>query len=136
MKQVSKDHASYLRDTCDFLRHIQNIENLPSNSVLVTIDVTGLYAHIPRDEGVQATREALNRRKDQSVPTEFIVTLLELLNKCYIFEFNAPDYADIFLATIDKLILEAAASHGEGVFPIRMMKRFLDDLLISSSQAH
>ena len=144
MKQVSKDHASYLRDTCDFLRHIQNIENLPSNSVLVTIDVTGLYTHIPRDEGVQATREALNRRKDQSVPTEFIVTLLELLNKCYIFEFNgslyqqlhgtamgqthAPDYADIFLATIDKLILEAAASHGEGVFPIRMMKRFLDGL--------
>ena len=49
---------------------------------------------------------------------------------------HAPDYADIFMATMDKLILEAAASHGEGVFPIRMMKRFLDDLLISSSQAH
>ena len=144
MKQVSKDHASYLRDTCDFLRHIQNIENLPANSVLVTIDVTGLYTHIPRDEGIQATREALNRRQDQSVPTEFIVSLLELLNKWNIFEFNgslyqqlhgtamgqthAPDYADIFMATIDKLILEVAASHGEGVFPIRMMKRFLDDL--------
>ena len=52
MKQVSKDHKSYLRDTCDFLRHIQNIENLPSSSVLVTIDVTGLYTHIPRDKGV------------------------------------------------------------------------------------
>ena len=26
MKQVSKDHDSFIRDTCDFLRHIQNIE--------------------------------------------------------------------------------------------------------------
>ena len=106
------------------MRHIQNSENLPTNSHLVTIDVTGLYTHIPRDEGVQATREALYRRMDQSVPTEFIVTLLELLNKWNIFEFNgslyqqlhgtamgqthAPDYADIFMSVIDKKILERA----------------------------
>ena len=144
MKQVSKNHDSFIRDTCDFLRHVQNIENLPPNSVLVTIDVTGLYTHIPRDEGIQATREALDRRKDKSVPTELLIKLLELLTKWNIFEFNgkfyqqlegtamgqthAPDYADIFMATIDQLILEAAASHGEGVFPIRLMKRFLDDL--------
>ena len=65
--------------TCDFLRHSQSIDNLPPNSVLVTIDVTGLYTHIPRDEGIKATREALDRRKDKSVPTHFIVKLLELL---------------------------------------------------------
>ena len=144
MKQVSKDHTSFLRDTCDFLLHIQNIENLPDNAILATIDVTGLYTHIPWDEGMQATREALDRRADKTVPTDFIVKLLELLTKWNIFEFNgelyqqlegtamgqthAPDYADIFMAVIDKLILEAAASHGEGVFPIRLMKRFLDDL--------
>ena len=93
---------------------------------------------------MQATRKALDRRADNTVPTDFIVKLLELLTKWNIFEFNgelyqqlegtamgqthAPDYADIFMAVIDKLILEAAASHGEGVFPIRLMKRFLDDL--------
>ena len=136
MKQVSKDHDSYIRDTCDFLRHIQNMEGrLPENAVLVTIDVTGLYTHIPRDEGIKATREARG--------TDFIIKLLELLTKWNIFEFNgkyfqqlertamgkthAPDYADIFMATMDQLILEAAASHGEGVFSIRLMKRFLDD---------
>ena len=111
---------------------------------MATIDVTGLYTHIPRDEGIQATREALDRRMDKAVPTDFIVTLLELLSKWNIFEFNgklyqqlegtamgqthAPDYADIFMAVMDKLILEAAALHGEGVFPIRLMKRFRDDL--------
>ena len=41
---------------------------------------------------------------------------------------HAPDYADIFMATTDHLILETATTHGEGVFPIRLMKRFLDDL--------
>ena len=76
MKQVSKDHASFLRDTCDFLLHIQNIENLPDNAILATIDVTGLYTHIPRDKGMQATREALDRRADKTVPTDFIVKLL------------------------------------------------------------
>ena len=40
------------------MRHIHNIENLPPYSHLVTIDVTGLYTHIPRGEVVQATREA------------------------------------------------------------------------------
>ena len=89
MKQVSKDHASFLCDTCDFLRNIQNIENLPDNVILATVDVTGLYTHCHGSD---------------------------------------PDYADIFMAVIDKLIIEAAASHGEGVFPIRLMKRFLDDL--------
>ena len=34
MKQVSKDHASFFRDTFDFLRHIQNIENLLDNAIL------------------------------------------------------------------------------------------------------
>ena len=41
---------------------------------------------------------------------------------------HAPDYADIFMSVIDQKILEVAALHGEGVFPIRLMKRFLDDL--------
>ena len=75
MKQVSKDHDSFIQDTCDFLRHIQNIKNLQSNNVLVTIDVMGLYTHIPRDEGIKASHEALDRRKDKSVPTEFIIKL-------------------------------------------------------------
>ena len=41
---------------------------------------------------------------------------------------HAPDYADIFMAVIDELILKATALHREGVFPIRLIKRFLDDL--------
>ena len=77
MKQVSKDHASFLCDTCDFLRNIQNIENVPDNVILATVDVTGLYTHCHGSD---------------------------------------PDYGDIFMAVIDKLIIEAAASHGEGVF--------------------
>ena len=81
---------------------------------LVSRDVTGLYTHIPQDEGIKATHEALDRRKDKSVPTDFIIKLLELLTKWNIFEFNgkyfqqlegtamgqthAPDYDGIFMA--------------------------------------
>jgi len=36
--------------TNDFLRKIKSV-NLPSNAILATIDVVGLYPNIPHDEG-------------------------------------------------------------------------------------
>ena len=43
----------------------------------------------------------------------------------------APNYSNIFLARkIDGDILRLAAQHGEGIFPIRLFKRFLDDIVM------
>ena len=33
------------------------VTRVPENAVLVTIDVIGLYTHIPRDEGIKATHD-------------------------------------------------------------------------------
>ena len=91
--------------------------------------------------------EALQERRDTTVTTEFIIRLLELVLKHNIFEFNkqlfqqligtamgtkcAPNYSNIFMARkIDPEILKMAASHGDGIFPIRLFKRFLDDILM------
>ena len=78
------------------------------------------------------------------MPAGFIRRLLEVVLKYNFFEFNgelfkqeigtamgakpAPDFANVFMAKIDKLILEAAAKQKSGVFPLRMFKRFLDDI--------
>ena len=44
---------------------------------------------------------------------------------------SAPSYANIFMASrIDPRILEVATSFGEGVHPIRFLKRFLDDIFL------
>ena len=85
------EHPSYLQDTPDFLRIIEdnNAEGpLPENSVLVSIDVSGLYTNIPQDEGLDAVSEALEK-KNLPFPKEFLVKLLELTLKHNIFEFNS-----------------------------------------------
>ena len=118
-------HPSYLQDTPDFIRRIEEINQkgkLPKNAMIATFDVTNLFTIIPQEEGMQLTREALNKRKNQSVPTEFIVRLLDIVLSETIFQFSdqifkqnvgtsmgsnpAPHFADIFMANIDNKIWE------------------------------
>ena len=109
----------------------------------MTIDATALYTNITRSDGVEAVKDALENRDNPEVPNQFLVKLLDLVHKWNIFEFDeqlfqqligwpmgtrvAPNLADIFMARLDKLILECAAKFGEGVYPIMFLKRFLDD---------
>ena len=59
-------HQSYLKDTPDFLRTVQKINDGPSLSpktVLATFDAIGLYTNIKHDEGLTATDNMLDKRK-------------------------------------------------------------------------
>ena len=88
VKQLATQHPSYLQDTPDFLRNIEAINSegpLPTNSMLFSIDVSALYTNIPQDEGVEATREALESADVSSIPPYFITRLLELVLKYNIF---------------------------------------------------
>ena len=91
LKQISTKHPSFLQDTPDFLRFVEeiNLEGpLPDNSILVSIDVTGLYTNIPQDEGLEVVNEALEN-SNLPFPKEFLLKLLELTLKYNIFEFNS-----------------------------------------------
>ena len=61
IKDHATKHPTFLEDTPDFLRHIEDIntKGLPPNSLLVTMDAIGLFTNIPNKEGVDATREVL-----------------------------------------------------------------------------
>ena len=52
----------YIRDSNDFINKIKNLKNIPSNSILVTADVAGLYSSIPHKSGLNAINEALENR--------------------------------------------------------------------------
>ena len=56
--------ASYVQDSNDMLRKLKDMERLPENAILVTIDVVVLHPHIPHEEGLQAIRRALDQRED------------------------------------------------------------------------
>ena len=145
IKELAANHETYLQDTPDFLRQVEELNSkvfLPDNAFLVTIGVIGLFTNIPQEEGRQATEEALNERDVQTVPTEFIIAMLRIILKNNIFTFNedvysqeegsgmgpkhTPHYADIFMARkIDPFIKNISKKYEEGTFTF--MKRFLDD---------
>ena len=124
-------------------------EGLPDNLMLVTVDVSALYTNINTTDAAKAVRKALDSRDDQTVPTDYIVRLLEMVLKWNIFEFDsqlykqligfamgtkcAPNVADLFMADIDEKIKALALSLGDdndNISAIKFYKRFLDDIFL------
>ena len=148
---LSTSHKSYIQDTPHFLRIINKINSgpkLPPNSLLVTTDITGAYTNIPHDDGSKCLEEALEERDDKTIPTNFLIKLMDLIQKYNIFEFHdgmlwkqligvamgihpAPSFANVYLARrIDKYITELGFKYGEnGQSAFLLFKRFLDDII-------
>ena len=149
IKDIAKQHQSYLQDTPDFLRYVEGINRGPvlgDNNILVTWDVEGLYNNILHEEGLQSLEEGLNERVNPDIPTDFLVKLMEIILKNNIFNFHeelyrqeigcamgskpAPSYADIFMSRkIDNKIISLAHQFGENnISSLKIFKRFLDDI--------
>ena len=108
-----QEGESHIKDTGDFLNKIKNINAIPENAILVTADVVGLYPSIPHQAGLEALREALDKRKIHKVPTGKLVKMAEFVLKNNYFIFSdeahqqilgtaigtkfAPPYACIFM---------------------------------------
>ena len=61
---------------------VQSLINLPSDTLLVTLDISTLYTNIPYEEGIAVCIEALNTRETQSPPTADLAELIsEILNE-------------------------------------------------------
>ena len=78
---------SYIKDTKDFLKKIQNMRKIPQDSILVTADVVGLYASIPHNSGLKALKDALDCRQNKKIPTDMFAKMAEfvLTNNCFEF---------------------------------------------------
>ena len=151
IKDISTQHPTYLQDTPHFLRIINKVNQgpkLPQNAMLATADITGAYQNIPHDDGSDCLEEVLEERKTKTVPTEFIVKLMNLVQKYNIFEFHdgmlwkqvigvamgihpAPSFANIYLARrIDQKLAELGKKYGtNGMSAFVILKRFLDDII-------
>ena len=65
LKPLVHKTASFIKDTTHFLNKLDQLGHLPSNAILVTLDVSSLYTNIPHNEGIDACQHYLNTR-DQS----------------------------------------------------------------------
>ena len=150
IKDISVKHKSYLQDTPHFLRVIDKInkgKKLPPNALLVSADVTNAYHNIPQEDGSDCLKEVLEKREDQTIPSDFIVKLMNLVQQYNIFEFHyaqlwkhligvamgihpVPSYANIYLAErIYEAIIRLGNKYGmNGESAFKIFKRFLDDI--------
>ena len=58
IKNISTKHQSYLKDTPDFLRLLENINKglkLDKQAILATLNVDGLFTNITHDDGLKCT---------------------------------------------------------------------------------
>ena len=63
LNEFVESSPSFLRDTTDFILKLHDIqEPLPENSILFCFDVQKLYPSIPKIEGLDACREAQERK--------------------------------------------------------------------------
>ena len=124
LKSLVASIPSFVKDTNDFLHKLTDIDTLPEGAIMVSIDVVGLYPHIPHDEGLEAITHALNGRQNQEIPTNLIVDLAELVLKNNNFEFNgnhylqtlgtaigtkmAPAYANLFMDRLERTLISEA----------------------------
>ena len=64
---IVKCLPSVLVDTSDFLRRLENVGYIPETAIFGTIDVVGLYPHIPHDEGLDSMRKVLEEFRDKTI---------------------------------------------------------------------
>ena len=65
LKEVSNTYDTFIEDSPDFIRQIEgmNKSNIPSNALIVTMDVSNLFTNIPKEEGLESASECLDERK-------------------------------------------------------------------------
>ena len=145
LKSVPQTFPSYVKDTPDFLRKIDclNESNLiDNNALLVTLDVSSLYTNIPKQDGLKAIEEICYNRNLNNItlPKDATLTLLDAVLSLNAFEFNgqiyqqihgtsmgtpvAPTYSNIFMGWLEQQILDTFTHK-----PIIYL-RYLDDIFI------
>ena len=135
---LSTVHPAYLKDTPDFISKITN-QIIPSDSILVSGDVTALYTNMNLALTLQAVRQSFLHHPDPNRPSDILIKLLDITLNNNDFEFNgktylqtcgvpmgrvfSPSLANIFMQDFDRVAVRGL----NGVVPL-LYFRFLDDI--------
>ena len=138
LQPLAQAVKSHIKDTNDFLNKLRSLIKLPSDIVLCTVDVVGLYPNIPHEEGLSALRKRLDNRKEKYISTDTLCDLAEVVLKNNIFKFSkkifkekrgtaigtkfAPPYSILFMAELEEAILK------EADFKPYLWWRYIDDI--------
>ena len=130
----------YIQDTTDFLNTLSRFDNLPDNTISVTLDVTALYSSIPHNDGIGACKKHLDRRALLTTSSEDICQLIKFILVNNVISINdeyflqvcgtamgtrmAQCYVNIFIAELEENFLSG--------YPYKPLVyyRYIDDIFI------
>ena len=140
LKPLSQKVKSFIKDTNNFLKKLNELRDLLDDFILCTIHVVGLYPNIPHKEGLEAIQKALDKREDQAISTESLILSAECVLKNNVFEHNmryikqlhgkakgnkfAPPYAILFLGYLKAKILNSLVER------TLVWWRYIDDIFM------
>ena len=145
LQPVMKAGKSYIKDSGDFLEKRKTLGNIPSNAILVTADVVGLYPSIPHDAGLKALYEKLEERTEKKIPSAYLNEMADFVLKSNFFEFDtkilqqisgtvigtkiAPPYACLFMDRVENEFLDS------GLVKPYLWLRYIDDVFLFGQKA-
>ena len=88
VKSVMQERWSYIKDSDDFIKKLNNINHIPQDAIMVTADFVGLHPSIPHDAGLETIRKALDNREKKKISNDDLTKMAELVLKNNYFEFN------------------------------------------------
>ena len=88
LQPLTREVESYIKDTNDFLKKLCSLTDLPSDTILCSVDVVGLYPNIPNDEGLSALQRRMELKRDKKVNPSTLVELAEIVLKSNVFTFG------------------------------------------------
>ena len=124
LNQLASQGTSYIKDTNHFLARLSKLDKIPEGALLCTDDVVGFYPSLPHGEGLEAIKQALDRRENPEVATDNLVGLASLVLDNNYFEFNdkiyrqklgtaigtkfAPAYANLFMTRLEERLVDTS----------------------------
>ena len=139
LQPIAQQQESYLKDMTHFINFLEKTK-VPEDTILVSMDVTGLYTNIPQEEGIHIVCKACDAfyKTEPPIPTHLLQRALRLILTENSFQFNGRDYlqihgtamgtkmavafANIFMAKVETEIISPST-----LKPL-IWKRLIDDI--------
>ena len=92
LQPIAQKQTSYLKDTTDFINVVEKTQ-VSHETILVSMDVTSLYANIPQEEGIAIVWQAYEKyHNNPPIPSHYLKQMLGLILKENSFQFNRENY--------------------------------------------
>ena len=92
LQPVVKKIPSHAKDTKNVTQKLNQIEEVPEDSLLLMLDVKSLYTNIPNNKGIKVVKKVYDKHPNKTVSIKVMTTFLSLILTLNNFRFNSVNY--------------------------------------------